>query len=78
MTTPKTTTELRAVLCDTIAAVQAKEMTPDAAEAISNASGKIIASLRVELEYRRMRAEKPEIAFLDSHNVPDQATASTK
>ena len=71
MTTPKTTTELRAVLCDAIAAVQAKEMTPDAAEAISNASGKIIASLRVELEYRRMRAEKPEIAFLDSHN--DQA-----
>lgn len=76
MTTPKTTTELRAVLCDTIAAVQAKEMTPDAAEAISNASGKIIASLRVELEYRRMRAEKPEIAFLDSHNDKDQATAS--
>lgn len=76
MTTPKTTTELRAVLCDTIAAVQAKEMTPDAAEAISNASGKIIASLRVELEYRRMRAEKPEIAFLDSHNDQRQATAS--
>jgi hypothetical protein len=64
MTTPKTTTELRAVLCETISAVQSKSMTPDAAEAISNASGKIIASLRVELEYKRMRAEKPEIAFL--------------
>lgn len=64
MTTPKTTSELRAVLCETISAVQSKSMTPDAAEAISNASGKIIASLRVELEYKRMRAEKPEIAFL--------------
>ena len=64
MTTPKTTTELRAMLCETISAVQSKSMTPDAAEAISNASGKIIASLRVELEYKRMRAEKPEIAFL--------------
>lgn len=64
MTTPKTTTELRSVLCETINAVQSKSMTPDAAEAISNASGKIIASLRVELEYKRMRAEKPEIAFL--------------
>ena len=75
---PSNITELRAVLCDTIAAVQAKEMPPDAAEAISNASGKIIASLRVELEYRRMRSEKPEIAFLDSQNVPALPTASTK
>jgi len=65
MKTPKTTTELRAVLCEIISAVQSKSITPDAAEAISNASGKIIASLRVELEYKRMRAEKPEIAFLD-------------
>jgi hypothetical protein len=64
MTTPKTTTELRAVLCETISAVQAKTMPPDVAEAISNASGKIIASLRVELEYSRMRAEKPEIGFI--------------
>ncbi len=68
MTTPKTTTELRAVLCETISAVQSKSMTPDAAEAISNASGKIIASLRVELEYRRMRGEVPALPFMDSHN----------
>jgi len=76
MTTPKTTTELRAVLCETIAAVRAKEMTPDAAEAVSNASGKIIASLRVELEYRRMRGEVPALPFMDSHNAGALAVAN--
>lgn len=64
MTTIKTTTELRDILCETITAVRQKTMTPDAAEAISNASGKIIASLRVELEYRRMRCEVPQIPFI--------------
>ena len=64
MTTPTTTKELRAVLCDTIASVRDKTMTPDAAQAISNASGKIIASLRVELEYRRLRGEVPSLRFI--------------
>ena len=76
MTTPSTTTELRAALCETIAAVRAKEMTPDAAEAISNASGKVIASLRVELEYRRMRGEVPALPFMDSHNALDEGLRS--
>ena len=69
MNAPTTTTELRTALCETITAVREKTMTPDAAEAISNASGKIIASLRVELEYRRMRGEVPTLPFMDSHNT---------
>ena len=63
--TPSTTSQLRAALCETIAAVRNKTMTPDAAEAVSNASGKIIATLRVELEYRRMRGEVPRMPFLE-------------
>lgn len=62
---PSNINELRAVLCDTIAAVRAKEITPDAAEAVSNASGKIVASFRVELEYRRMRGEVPQLSFME-------------
>jgi hypothetical protein len=65
MTTPTNMQELRAVLCETIAAVRAKEITPDAAEAVSNASGKIVASFRVELEYRRMRGEVPTLGFME-------------
>jgi hypothetical protein len=66
MTKPTNTNELRAVLCETIAAVRDKTITPDAAEAISNASGKIVASLRVELEYRRMRGEVPKMQFMEA------------
>jgi hypothetical protein len=66
MNTPSTTSELRTVLCETLAAVRDKTMPPDAADAISNASGKIIASLRVELEYRRMRGEVPALPFMES------------
>ena len=54
------------MLCETIAAVREKTITPDAAEAISNASGKIVASLRVELEYRRMRGEVPKMQFMEA------------
>jgi len=56
--------ELRNVLCDTIADVRSGEIPPQTAEAISNASGKIVASIRVELEYRRMRGETPELRFI--------------
>ena len=65
---PSNINELRAVLCETIAAVRAKEITPDAAEAVTNASGKIVTSFRVELEYRRMRGEVPQLAFMDCPN----------
>lgn len=75
---PSNINELRAVLCDTIAAVRAKEITPDAAEAVSNASGKIVASFRVELEYRRMRGEVPTLAFMDCPNIQGEAQHPVK
>jgi hypothetical protein len=36
----------------------------DAAE-LNNSAGKIISSLKVELEYYALRKEKPEIPFID-------------
>jgi len=74
MNTPTTTNDLRKLLCETIAAVRNKAMTPDSADAISNASGKIIASLRVELEYRKMRGEIPLLPFMDSTSKDIQPT----
>lgn len=67
-TIPNNTQQLRAILCGTIAAVRSRDITPDAAEAVSNASGKIIASLRVELEYRRMRGEVPSMTFIEGEH----------
>ena len=64
MTTPKNITTLRVALCEVIDELRAHSITPEEAEAVSNASGKIVASLRVELEYARQRGEIPNLAFL--------------
>ena len=52
----------------TVAALESKSISAEEAMAISRAAAVVIGSLRVELQYRQMRAEKPEIEFLDSHN----------
>ena len=54
----------------TVAALESKSISAEEAMAISRAAAVVIGSLRVELQYRQMRAEKPEIEFMDSHNVP--------
>jgi len=66
MTTPTNITTLRAALCEVIYELRSHSITPDEAEAVSNASGKIVASIRVELEYRRMRGEVPNLAFMEA------------
>jgi len=77
---------LREKMSATVDALESKSISAEEAMAISRAAAVVIGSLRVELQYRQMRAEKPEIEFMDSHNDPamptasdaDQATASTK
>lgn len=46
--------------------------TKDGAEMI-NATGKIVNSVKVELEYYKLRKEKPEIAFL-ANDEPAERT----
>jgi hypothetical protein len=60
---------LREKMSATVAALESKSISADEAMAISRAAAVVIGSLRVELQYRQMRAEKPEIEFLDSHNT---------
>lgn len=64
---------LRDKMSATVAALESKSISAEEAMAISRAAAVVIGSLRVELQYRQMRAEKPEIAFMDSHNVKNQA-----
>lgn len=59
---------LREKMSATVAALESKSISAEEAMAISRAAAVVIGSLRVELQYRQMRAEKPEIEFLDSHN----------
>jgi len=44
---------------------------------LRGAAAVVIGSLRVELQYRQMRAEKPEIEFMDSQNAIGEARAES-
>ena len=63
--TPMNIESLRSILIETVSGLRAGHTTPSTAEAISNASGKIIASIRVQLEYARMRGEVPKLQFME-------------
>ena len=67
---------LREKMSATVAALENKSISAEEAMAISRAAAVVIGSLRVELQYRQMRAEKPEIEFMDSHNsdYPEQVS----
>lgn len=69
---------LREKMSATVAALESKSISAEEAMAISRAAAVVIGSLRVELQYRQMRAEKPEIEFMDSHNASALATASAE
>ena len=49
----------------TVTALEEKTISAEEAMAICRAGAVVIGSLRVELQYRQSRAEKPEIAFID-------------
>ena len=56
---------LRSILIETVTELRAGTTPPGTAEAISNASGKIIASIRLQLEYAKARGEVPKMAFME-------------
>lgn len=61
----KNITEVREQLADVFAQLKSGAISPGVATELNNAAGKIINSLKVELEYFSLRKEKPEIQFLD-------------
>lgn len=61
----KNITEVREQLSEVFAMLKAGSIQPGTATELNNAAGKIINSLKVELEYYSQRKEKPEIPFLD-------------
>lgn len=61
--------KLRDELAATVAKLQSKEISAEEAMAVSRAAAAVIGSLRVEISYRKARAEKPEIRYFDSTNA---------
>ena len=62
----KNLAELREQLALNIKQLRSGELDRKAADSITNACGKILASLRDELAYYRDRDEEPTIEFLNS------------
>lgn len=56
--------ELRNELSSVFYGLKGGQVEPKTASQMTNAAGKIISSLKVELQYYDQRKEKPEIPFL--------------
>lgn len=57
--------ELRTKMASTVAALENKTISAEEAMAICRAGAVVIGSLRVELQYRQSRSEKPNIDFIN-------------
>lgn len=55
---------LRDVLAEQVELLRHKQTTPQLANAITNASGKIISTFRLEFEYARMVGKRPKVPSL--------------
>lgn len=68
----KNVIELRKELCIVFDEVKAKEIRPQVAKELVNTAGKIINSVKLELEYASLRKETPVIEFLGGEKTPLQ------
>lgn len=64
VTPPANVTALRDDMCQVYAEVRAGLIEIDRAKEVSNAAGKILKSVAVQLEYAKLRKEKPNIPFV--------------
>lgn len=60
----KTVTDLREILADEIKKLRAGETTPANVNAVTNASGKILSSVKLEIEYSKLLGQVPIIDFI--------------
>jgi len=57
--------ELRVSLTDVFKKLQNDKIAPEKASQLVNCAGKIIGTIRIEIEYAQAREEKPSIEFMD-------------
>ncbi len=60
----KTMTEIREILCDQMDAIKNDTTTPQKANSIINAVGKLLHSVRIELEYAKLTGQRPSVKLL--------------
>ena len=64
MAKPKDIAELRDQLLDAFEWVKGDPRRVNQVKEMTNAAGKIIGSLKIQIEYSVMRSEEPEIGFM--------------
>lgn len=64
MAKPKDITELRDQLLDAFDWVKADPRRANQVKEMSNAAGKVLGTIKAQLEYAMLRQEKPSIEFL--------------
>lgn len=74
----KNVNELRLEMVKVLQELRAGSIKPADAEAANNTAGKIINSVKIELQYAKDRFEKPNIAFLNESGEKNlEAKSST-
>lgn len=57
--------DLRSILADEINKIRAEKTTPAAVNAIVNATGKILTTVKMELDYAKLIGITPQIDFIN-------------
>lgn len=60
----KSMSELRDILCEQIDALRSEKTTPAKVNAVVNATGKILTSVKLEIEYYRFLGKQPKVDFI--------------
>ena len=60
----KTMNELREMLGEEIDSIRAKKTTPGAVNAVCNATGKFLSTIKLEMEFAKMIGKQPSASFL--------------
>ncbi len=60
----KNINQMREILCEEIDNLRAKKTTAANVNAIVNATGKILTTIKMELEYSKLMGRQPNLAFI--------------
>lgn len=73
----KTMHQIREMLCEEIDALRAKTTTPANVNAIVNATGKILTTVKMEMEYAKLMNKQPDLQFM-ALGIADTETGDTE
>jgi hypothetical protein len=74
----KTMHELREMLSEEIDSIRAKKTTPGAVNAICNATGKFLSTIKLEMEFAKMIGKEPSINFIKLMDRPSETQLPVK